>query len=473
MRERAFPREPQLHERRIDIGERHYDYYSHSGREEIVRYRDLTELSAGMVSSGLDDVRTRTHAPADVYLLASAQARPFHLDTAQAVDGVVFTDGVITLRRDGSIDQGQADPREFHRRAAPFAFDRPTFEAARDADAVEWPALERAPAPYTAFLGQLFGDAADGWQRAELLSQLIGYTLTTERGAQIIVLLVGAGRSGKSSVLRLVTELLGGDDAVVAANSVGHLGGRFTLGRARGRAALTIDDMEQRPNFGHERSKYDQGAALLKAISGEGSLTVEVKGIQPGDAAPLNLQVWAAGNAAPRFIRGADDALAWTERMQPIKFDRPVPAAKRREGLAQRMVAEHGAGIAAYCLGRFARAWSQSHHLNTQTFIEPPSTRALLADMRNEAIGPADGFIEEHAAFSGLDGGFTERKQVKEAYRDYVRQQTGEGGFEPSNQAMSAVYKLLDAHFAANPADGKPHKRDGHLGWLGLTLTFS
>lgn len=32
-----------MHERRIRIGESHYDYYSHSGREGIVRYRDLTE----------------------------------------------------------------------------------------------------------------------------------------------------------------------------------------------------------------------------------------------------------------------------------------------------------------------------------------------------------------------------------------------------------------------------------------------
>ena len=40
MREQAFPTEPQMHER---PGESHYDYYSHSGRKEVVRYRALTE----------------------------------------------------------------------------------------------------------------------------------------------------------------------------------------------------------------------------------------------------------------------------------------------------------------------------------------------------------------------------------------------------------------------------------------------
>ncbi|MCY3922668.1 MAG: hypothetical protein OXG27_09750 [Chloroflexi bacterium] len=43
MRERAFLAEPQMHERGTQVGERPDDYYSHSGREEIVRYRELTE----------------------------------------------------------------------------------------------------------------------------------------------------------------------------------------------------------------------------------------------------------------------------------------------------------------------------------------------------------------------------------------------------------------------------------------------
>ena len=43
MRKRAFPSEPQMHQRRSEIGESLYDYYSHSGREEVVRYRDLPE----------------------------------------------------------------------------------------------------------------------------------------------------------------------------------------------------------------------------------------------------------------------------------------------------------------------------------------------------------------------------------------------------------------------------------------------
>ena len=43
MRERAFPEEPEMHERRIEIGESTYRYYSHSGRPEVVEYRHLTE----------------------------------------------------------------------------------------------------------------------------------------------------------------------------------------------------------------------------------------------------------------------------------------------------------------------------------------------------------------------------------------------------------------------------------------------
>lgn len=43
MRELAFPNEPEMHTRRIEIGESHYRYYSHSGRDEAVDYRRLAE----------------------------------------------------------------------------------------------------------------------------------------------------------------------------------------------------------------------------------------------------------------------------------------------------------------------------------------------------------------------------------------------------------------------------------------------
>lgn len=43
MRELAFPDEPEMHTRRIEIGESHYRYYSHSGRDEVVEYRRLVE----------------------------------------------------------------------------------------------------------------------------------------------------------------------------------------------------------------------------------------------------------------------------------------------------------------------------------------------------------------------------------------------------------------------------------------------
>lgn len=43
MRDLAFPDEPEMHTRRIEIGESDYRYYSHSGRDEAVDYRCLAE----------------------------------------------------------------------------------------------------------------------------------------------------------------------------------------------------------------------------------------------------------------------------------------------------------------------------------------------------------------------------------------------------------------------------------------------
>ena len=43
MRDLAFPDEPEMHTRRIEIGESSYEYYSHSGRDETADYRRLAE----------------------------------------------------------------------------------------------------------------------------------------------------------------------------------------------------------------------------------------------------------------------------------------------------------------------------------------------------------------------------------------------------------------------------------------------
>lgn len=123
------------------------------------------------------------------------------------------------------------------------------------------------PARWLAFLTQLWPDDEESVQA---LQEWIGYQLTPDTRQQKIAMLIGPKRSGKGTILRVVTELLGA--ANVVSPTLASLGSNFGLSPWIGRTAAIIGDARL-----GGRSDIAQIVERLLSISGEDGQTIDRK----------------------------------------------------------------------------------------------------------------------------------------------------------------------------------------------------
>lgn len=130
-----------------------------------------------------------------------------------------------------------------------------------------------APKPerWHAFLADLFGDDSES---IRLLQQWFGYCLTPDTRQHKILLLVGPKRSGKGTVARILTAILGPD--AVAGPTLATLAQNFGLSGLLNKTLATISDARL-------SSRTDQAIVVerLLSVSGEDSLMVDRKHREP------------------------------------------------------------------------------------------------------------------------------------------------------------------------------------------------
>jgi putative DNA primase/helicase len=128
---------------------------------------------------------------------------------------------------------------------------------------------EAEPAPperWIRFLEQVFGDDL---QSVELLQEWLGYCLTGDTSQQKMLLIVGPRRSGKGTIGRVLTKLVG--SANVAGPTTGSLAGPFGLQPLIDKSVAIISDAR----FSGEG--VGTVVERLLCISGEDTLTVDRK----------------------------------------------------------------------------------------------------------------------------------------------------------------------------------------------------
>jgi putative DNA primase/helicase len=173
-------------------------------------------------------------------------------------------------------------PAFFNEHSLPFAFE---------------PEAER-PARWLRFLEELWGDDEES---IECLAEVMGYVLSGETNQQKIVMLVGPMRSGKGTIGRVLTGLLGAHN--VAAPTLAGLSQNFGLQVLIGKPLTLISDARL-------ASKADSTVAVerLLSISGEDSLTIDRKYRDPWTGR-LPSRFLILTNELPRFT-DASGALA-------------------------------------------------------------------------------------------------------------------------------------------------------------------
>jgi putative DNA primase/helicase len=180
-----------------------------------------------------------------------------------------------------------------------------------------------APA-WVRFLGQVLPDADD--DRA-FLQEWFGYVLSGRTDIHAIASLAGASRSGKGTILRVLTAMTGTEN--VAAGRLDVLAGQFGMESLIGKSLLAFGDVRW------NNSNAQVAIQQILEISGEDKVTVPRKNRTDWQGT-LGVRVMFAGNEIPRF---SDPSRAMANRLRIVRFTQSF-AGREDHGLTRRLLEE-------------------------------------------------------------------------------------------------------------------------------------
>ncbi len=201
------------------------------------------------------------------------------------------------------------DPRFFTMNSLPFAY---------SADAPE-------PVEWRKFLGTIWPNDPES---IGLLQRWFGYMLSADTSHQKMLLLIGPKRSGKGTIARIMTSLLGKPN--VAGPTLSDFANQFGLAQLVGRRAAIIGDARL-------SGRVDQGeiAGRLLSITGEDTLTIDRKHREPWIGS-LPTRIVICSNELPR-LHDASGALS--SRFLVLQMEQSFYG-KEDRGLGERIEAE-------------------------------------------------------------------------------------------------------------------------------------
>ena len=181
---------------------------------------------------------------------------------------IIFENGLLDLNDIAAPILKPYDSRYFTTLALPFEFD-PNAQCPR----------------WQEFLNQILPNQGNGDERQRVLQQFVGYTLLTDCRLEKMLILIGSGANGKSTLLRVWEALLGEDN--VSHVEFEQLGQEFRLYSLNGKAANFCSELDH-------LSRSREG--MLKAlISGE-TITTNRKNLPPVPMTPFAKLVVAANH---------------------------------------------------------------------------------------------------------------------------------------------------------------------------------
>ncbi|MCE5327863.1 MAG: phage/plasmid primase, P4 family [Planctomycetaceae bacterium] len=233
------------------------------------------ESNPTTINAALESLRVRAHLPASIVPPAWLDGKP---ERPPATEILPCRSYNLHISSETVLPP---TPALFTTNALDFDFDRHA----------PWPEA------WLDFLEQLWGDDQ---QSIALLQEWFGYCLTADTSQQKMLLLVGPKRSGKGTIGRILSRLVG--PANVAGPTTSGLAGPFGLQPLVGKSLAIVSDARFTGN--------DVGTVIerLLCISGEDNLTIERKFL-PALTMKLPTRFVFLTNELPR-INDASGALA-------------------------------------------------------------------------------------------------------------------------------------------------------------------
>jgi len=229
-----------------------------------------------------------------------------------------------------------------------------------------------SPTEWSAFLGQLWGDDVES---IATLQEIFGYALGADTSQQKAFLLVGPKRSGKGTIARVLTEMVGKENTV--SPTLASLGTNFGLQPLIGKRVGIVSDARL-------SGRTDQAvvAERLLSITGEDGITIDRK-YRDAWTGRLATRFLVLTNELPR-LNDASGALASRFIVLVLTesfFGREDP------GLTNRLLAELP-GILNWAIEGWRRLRDRGH------FVQPASAMEVVGEL--EDLGsPIGAFLRD------------------------------------------------------------------------------
>jgi len=316
-----------------------------SGEPELVDF----ESNPGTIKSALDSIRTLVHLP-------STLSPPTWIGDATGVPpaGELLPCRSTVLHLP-TLTRLDPSPKLFVTNALEFDY---------DPDAA-------APQLWLEFLGQVFpNDPAS----INLLQSWFGYCLTADTSQQKMMLLVGAKRSGKGTIARILARLIGSGN--ICGPTTSGLAGPFGLQPLIGKILAVVSDA---------RFAGDNIAAVVErllCISGEDTLTIDRKYLG-SVTMKLPTRFMFLTNELPRL---SETSGALAGRFVILRFTQSF-FGREDLSLTEKLVPELP-GILKWAV----EGW---HNLRREgRFVEPESGRAA-SEALEDLLSPIGAFVRE------------------------------------------------------------------------------
>jgi putative DNA primase/helicase len=301
------------------------------------------------------------HAVAGLTVLPGTVEPPAWLGAAEpfpAAEAMVCRNTIVHLP---SVNAGRArtaalTPRLFTLNALDYAFDA---KAAR-------------PVAWLDFLSRLWpGDA----QAVEALQEWFGYCLLPDTSQQKILLVVGPKRSGKGTIARVLTGLVGIGNT--CAPTLAGLGSHFGLWPLLGKTVAVISDARL-------SGRTDAAVVVerLLSVSGEDAQTIDRKNL-PHVTCKLPVRFVVLTNELPRV---SDPSGALVSRFIVLRLTQNWYG-REDTGLTTRLLAELP-GVLLWAVEGLRRLRGRGY------FVQPKSGEKLIDELEDLA-SPIGAFLRE------------------------------------------------------------------------------
>jgi putative DNA primase/helicase len=254
------------------------------------------------------------------------------------------------------------------------------------------------PAEWLQFLDSLWGDDVEA---IETLQEWCGYCLTADTRQQKILLVVGPKRSGKGTIARVLTKLLGQPN--VCGPTLASLGQNFGLAPLIGKQLAIIADARL-----GGRADQQAIAERLLSISGEDGVTADRKFMESWSGT-LSTRFMIMTNELPQI---ADASGAFASRFIVLAMQRSFFGIEDH-GLGDRLLHELP-GILNWAIEGWRRLQERGH------FRQPASSAETIQELE-DLSSPVGAFLRERCEI-GL-GLSISRKLLFAHWRDWCEEE--------------------------------------------------